>query len=135
MRFTLNYFTKRQPFLTPTIPEKFVSLLRDRINRSVLSLSVSTENTSALFSRGSSESKRRTLLVFIPFNITTNRPMGNYEPFVDGFIIMPNGCDTFCVPVCLLVLKDGSLIFTDEGNRRIYQVQYKNSAHRYNLAS
>src|SRR3984957_9619596 len=63
MRFTLNYFTKRQPFLTPTIPEKFVSLLRDRIDRSVLSLSVSTENTSTLFSRGSSESKRRTLLV------------------------------------------------------------------------
>ena len=62
------FYKKTKPFLTLTIPEKFASLLRDRIDRSVLSLSVSTENTSALFSRGSSESKRRTLLVVKELN-------------------------------------------------------------------
>jgi glucose/arabinose dehydrogenase len=71
----------------------------------------------------------------IPFDSATHRPIGYYEPFVDGFLIQPNGSDTFGRPVGLLVLKDGSLIFTEDGNHRIYQVQYKNSAHRYNLAS
>jgi len=40
------------------ILETFLSLLRDRINRSVLSIAVSTENTSSLCSCGLSESKR-----------------------------------------------------------------------------
>jgi hypothetical protein len=40
-------------------------VFKDRIDRPIVSLSISRENTSALFSRGSSESKRRTLFVFI----------------------------------------------------------------------
>ncbi|CAF4397000.1 unnamed protein product, partial [Adineta steineri] len=36
--------------------------------------------------------------------------------------------DTFVLPVEILVLKDGSLLFSEDGNDRIYQVQYnKNS--------
>ncbi|CAF0922535.1 unnamed protein product [Rotaria sordida] len=65
-------------------------------------------------------------LVFVPFDSRTHRPMGYYEDFVFGFLTNPSGPDTFGRPVGLLVLKDGSLLFTDDGNNRIYQVQYKN---------
>jgi glucose/arabinose dehydrogenase len=66
-------------------------------------------------------------IIFIPFDNTTNRPMGYYEDFVTGFLVNPSGPDTFGRPVGLLVLKDGSLLFTEDGNDRIYQVQYKNT--------
>jgi glucose/arabinose dehydrogenase len=64
-------------------------------------------------------------IVFIPFDGTTNRPLGYYEDFVTGFLVDPSGPDTFGRPVGLLVKKDGSLLFTEDGNNRIYQVQYK----------
>jgi hypothetical protein len=66
MRFTLNYFTKRQNGFSYTFiiqENKFAWLFKDRIDRPAISLLLCVENTSALFSRGSSESKRRTLLV------------------------------------------------------------------------
>jgi glucose/arabinose dehydrogenase len=66
-------------------------------------------------------------IVFIPFDNTTNRPMGYYEDFVTGFLVNPSGPDTFGRPVGLLVLKDGSLLFTEDGNDKIYQVQYTNN--------
>ena len=66
-------------------------------------------------------------LVFIPFDKSTNRPMGYYEDFVHGFLANASASTTFGRPVGLLVLKDGSLLFTDDANNRIYQVQY-NSA-------
>jgi glucose/arabinose dehydrogenase len=67
-------------------------------------------------------------IVFKPFNSVTNRPMGYYEDFVTGFLTSTNETKTFGRPVELLVLTDGSLIFTDDGNNRIYQIQYKNDA-------
>ncbi|CAF0954180.1 unnamed protein product [Adineta steineri] len=67
-------------------------------------------------------------IVFIPFDKNTNRPIGSYEDFVYGFLTNPTGPDTFGRPVGILVLKDGSLLFSEDGNDRIYQVQYnKNS--------
>ncbi|CAF3905232.1 unnamed protein product [Rotaria sp. Silwood1] len=65
-------------------------------------------------------------VVFIPFDNDTNRPVGYYEDFVTGFLTNPKGPDTFGTPVGLLILKDGSLLFTDDGNGMIYQVQYNN---------
>ncbi|CAF1358493.1 unnamed protein product [Adineta ricciae] len=64
-------------------------------------------------------------LVFIPFHNETHRPLGYYEDFVRGFLTNPSGPDTFGRPVGLLVLYDGSLLFTEDGNNRIYQVQYR----------
>jgi glucose/arabinose dehydrogenase len=63
-------------------------------------------------------------IVFIPFDNNTNRPIGYYEDFVYGFLTNPSGPDTFGRPVGLLVLKDGSLLFSEDGNNRIYLVQY-----------
>ncbi|CAF0777196.1 unnamed protein product [Adineta steineri] len=73
-------------------------------------------------------------IVFIPFDSHTNRPIGYYEDFVTGFLTNPEGPDTFGTPVGLLVLKDGSLLFTDDGNGMIYQVQYESTAMRHVLS-
>ncbi len=62
-------------------------------------------------------------IVFIPFN-DQNRPEGYYEDFFTGFLTDPSVPKTWGRPVGVLVLPDGSLIFTEEGNGRIYRVQY-----------
>ncbi|MFY7821193.1 MAG: PQQ-dependent sugar dehydrogenase, partial [Planktothrix agardhii] len=61
-------------------------------------------------------------LVFIPFN--QGRPQGYYEEFLTGFLVNPAIPETWGRPVGLLVLPDGSLIFTEESNGWIYRVQY-----------
>jgi glucose/arabinose dehydrogenase len=71
-------------------------------------------------------------IVFLPFG-DDHRPKGYYEDFINGFLTDPSGPDTFATPVGLLVMQDGSLLFTDDGNNRIYQVQYigtENDAHQ-----
>jgi glucose/arabinose dehydrogenase len=67
-------------------------------------------------------------IIFIPFDSSTNRPMGYYEDFVYGFLTNPSGPDTFGRPVGLLVLNDGSLLFSEDGNDCIYLVQYAQSS-------
>jgi glucose/arabinose dehydrogenase len=67
-------------------------------------------------------------IVFIPFNpaekLEEKRPLGYYEDFVTGFLSDPSGPYTWGRPVGLLVLPDGSLLFTEEANGRIYRVSY-----------
>lgn len=62
-------------------------------------------------------------LVFVPFN-EENRPQGYYQDFLTGFLTDPNIPRTWGRPVGLLVLPDGSLLFTEEANNRIYRIQY-----------
>ena len=62
-------------------------------------------------------------IVFIPFE-TNGRPKGDYEDFVTGFLSDASGPTTWGRPVGLLAMPDGSLLFTDEVNNRIYRVQY-----------
>jgi len=66
-------------------------------------------------------------VVFIPFN-RENRPRGYYEDFLTGFLLNPQGPDTWGRPVGLLVLPDGSLLLTEEANGRIYRIQYRGGA-------
>jgi glucose/arabinose dehydrogenase len=63
-------------------------------------------------------------IVFVPFG-SDNRPQGQYEDFVTGFLTDPSGPTTWGRPVSVLVLPDGSLLFTEEENGRIYRVQYQ----------
>lgn len=66
-------------------------------------------------------------IVFVPFNNTgneTGRPQGYYEDFLTGFLLEPSVPRTWGRPVSVLVLPDGSLLFTEEANGRIYRVQY-----------
>ena len=61
-------------------------------------------------------------LVFIPF--ADGRPTGGYEDFLTGFLTDPSGPTTWGRPVGVLVLPDGSLLFTEEMNGRIYRVSF-----------
>ena len=63
-------------------------------------------------------------IVFVPFNANW-RPQGYYEDFLTGFLTDPSGPKTWGRPVGLLVLPDGSLLFTEEANNRIYRIQYR----------
>jgi len=65
-------------------------------------------------------------VVFVPFD-ETGRPAGHYEDFVRGFLIDPEVPTTWGRPVAVLVLPDGSLLFTEEANGRIYRVWYEGS--------
>jgi glucose/arabinose dehydrogenase len=62
-------------------------------------------------------------IVFIPFD-AAGRPKGWYEDFVTGFLLDPAGPITWGRPVGLLAMPDGSLLFTEEINGRIYRVRF-----------
>lgn len=62
-------------------------------------------------------------IVFVPFD-GSGRPVGHYEDFATGFLLDPSVPTTWGRPVGLLILPDGSLLFTEEMNQRIYRVQY-----------
>lgn len=63
-------------------------------------------------------------LVFIPFD-KAGRPQGRYEDFVTGFLLDPAGPTSWGRPVGVLALNDGSLLFSEELNGRIYRVVYE----------
>jgi len=62
--------------------------------------------------------------VFVPFG-ADDRPIGQYEDFVTGFLLNPTTPTTWGRPVGMLALPDGSLLFTEEANGRIYRIQYQ----------
>lgn len=63
-------------------------------------------------------------IVFVPFG-QDHRPLGYYEDFLTGFLVDPKVPSTWGRPVGLLVLRDGSLLVTEEMNGRIYRIQYR----------
>ncbi|MGI0482280.1 PQQ-dependent sugar dehydrogenase [Geminocystis sp. CENA526] len=62
-------------------------------------------------------------LVFIPFD-EEGKPKGYYEDFLTGFLTDASIPSTWGRPVELLVMPDGSLLFTEEANGVIYRIQY-----------
>jgi glucose/arabinose dehydrogenase len=62
-------------------------------------------------------------LVFVPFDEAGN-PQGEYRDFLTGFLLSEDPPQTWGRPTGLLVHPDGSLLFTEEENNRIYRVQY-----------
>ncbi len=62
-------------------------------------------------------------LVFIPFGEDA-RPKGWYEDFLFGFLLDPRVPTTWGRPVGVLAMPDGSLLFTEEANGRVYRVQF-----------
>ncbi|UJR11795.1 hypothetical protein I4U23_015975 [Adineta vaga] len=64
-------------------------------------------------------------VVFVPFG-NDNRPLGYYEDFLYGFLVDPTGPRTFGRPVGILEMKDGSLLVSDDGNGRLYRIEYTN---------
>lgn len=64
-------------------------------------------------------------IMFIPFG-NDNRPKGYYEEFLKGFMINAKGPKTFGRPVGILEMKDGSLLISEDGNGRLYRIEYLN---------
>lgn len=62
-------------------------------------------------------------LVFAPFD-NNGRPNGSYQDFLTGFLLDPAGPTVWGRPTGLQTMPDGSLLFADDTNNRIYRVQY-----------
>ena len=75
--------------------------------------------------RGSSNRSRRTgyKVIFLPF--TDGRATGGYEDFVAGWMLGEDRPEVWGRPVGLAVLKDGSLLVTDDCAGKIWRVSYK----------
>ncbi len=73
---------------------------------------------------GSWNRQRRTgyKIVRVPFDHGTGKARGEHEDFVTGFVA-PNG-NVWGRPVGICVAKDGSLLFSEDGNDTIWRVSY-----------
>jgi glucose/arabinose dehydrogenase len=73
---------------------------------------------------GSWNRKKRTgyKIVRVPFDHSTGKALGEYEDFVTGFVT-PDG-KVWGRPVGITVAKDGSLLFSEDGNGTIWRVRY-----------
>jgi glucose/arabinose dehydrogenase len=73
---------------------------------------------------GSWNRSRRTgyKIVRVPFDHATGKALGEYEDFVTGFVT-PRG-NVWGRPVGITVAKDGSLLFSEDGNNTIWRVSY-----------
>ena len=72
---------------------------------------------------GSWNRERRTgyKIVRVPFDKSTGKARGDYEDFVTGFVA-PEG-NVWGRPVGITVAKDGSLLFSEDGNKTIWRVR------------
>ncbi len=73
---------------------------------------------------GSWNKARRTgyKIVRVPFDKKSGKAQGDYEDFVTGFVT-PEG-KVWGRPVGVTVAKDGSLLFSEDGNETIWRVSY-----------
>jgi glucose/arabinose dehydrogenase len=73
---------------------------------------------------GSWNKARRTgyKIVRVPLDKATGKALGYYEDFVTGFVL-PDG-KVWGRPVGVTVAKDGSLLFSEDGNDTIWRVSY-----------
>ena len=73
---------------------------------------------------GSWNKARRTgyKIVRVPFDKAGGKARGDYEDFVTGFVT-PEG-NVWGRPVGITVAKDGSLLFSEDGNNTIWRVSY-----------
>jgi glucose/arabinose dehydrogenase len=74
---------------------------------------------------GSSNRSKRTgySVVFIPFK--NGKPSGPIEDFLTGFMMGPEEKDVWGRPTGVTVLRDGSMLVSEDGLNRIYRVSYK----------
>lgn len=75
--------------------------------------------------RGSSNSAKRIgySIGFVPFR--NGRPAGEPEAFLSGFALGENQKEVWGRPVGLLQLSDGSLLFSEDANNKIWRISYK----------
>jgi glucose/arabinose dehydrogenase len=73
---------------------------------------------------GSWNRSLRTGYKIICVPMKNGRPTGGYDDFLTGWMTSETSRDVWGRPVCLLVLKDGSLLVSDDGAGKIWRVTY-----------
>jgi len=61
-------------------------------------------------------------VAFVPFE--NGQPAGPAQDFVTGWMIAPNNKDVWGRPVGVLEMRDGSLLISDDGGKKIWRVSY-----------
>ncbi|HVF90664.1 MAG TPA: sorbosone dehydrogenase family protein, partial [Blastocatellia bacterium] len=74
--------------------------------------------------RGSWNRAKRTGYKIIRVRFKNGKPMGGYDDFIKGWAAGEDSPEVWGRPVGLLVLKDGSLLITDDGASKIWRVTY-----------
>jgi glucose/arabinose dehydrogenase len=62
--------------------------------------------------------------VFLPFD-ASGKPAGPVEDFMTGWMLSPDSREVWGRPTGILELRDGSLLVSDDGGNRIWQISYK----------
>jgi glucose/arabinose dehydrogenase len=73
---------------------------------------------------GSWNRSKRTGYKVIRIPFVNGKPSGGYDDFVAGWMTDENSREVWGRPVCLLVLRDGSLLISDDGAQKIWRVTY-----------
>ncbi len=73
---------------------------------------------------GSWNRSRRTGYKIICVPMKNGHPTGGYDDFLTGWMTSETSRDVWGRPVCLLVLKDGSLLVSDDGAGKIWRITY-----------
>lgn len=73
---------------------------------------------------GSWNRSKRTGYKIIRIRFKDGKPVGGYDDFVTGWMLDENSREVWGRPVGLLVLKDGSMLITDDGANKIWRVSY-----------
>lgn len=73
---------------------------------------------------GSWNRASRTGYKIIRIKFKNGKPVGGYDDFVVGWMLAEDKPEVWGRPVGLLVLKDGSLLITDDGGQKIWRVSY-----------
>ena len=74
---------------------------------------------------GSWNRSKRTGYKIIRVRFKGNKPVGGYEDFLTGWMLDENRRDVWGRPAGLLVLKDGSMLVSDDGANKIWRVTYR----------
>ncbi|MEW6130783.1 MAG: sorbosone dehydrogenase family protein [Acidobacteriota bacterium] len=74
---------------------------------------------------GSWNRDKRTGYNVIRIKFKNGKPVGGYDEFVKGWMLGEDQDKVWGRPVGLLVLKDGSMLITDDGAGKIWRVSYK----------
>jgi len=76
---------------------------------------------------GSWNRNKRTGYNIIRIKFKNGKPLGGYDDFVVGWMLGEDKAEVWGRPVGLLVLKDGSMLITDDGGNKIWRVSYSKS--------
>ena len=74
---------------------------------------------------GSWNRKERTGYKVIRIPFEKGKPEGGYENFLTGWVPDAMGLDVWGRPVALVMLRDGSLLVSDDGGNKVWRVTYK----------